>query len=79
MELKHIQWENSPSGAWINSKDFNPSAHKLWVEPVPEIVEIIETAEPVEIIETAETAEIAEPQKPVEIRLAAKPRKRKSD
>ena len=50
MELKHIQWENSPSGAWINFKDFNPSIHKLWVEPVPEIIEPVEIAKPQQAI-----------------------------
>ena len=62
MELKHIQWENSPSGAWINFKDFNPSIHKLWVEPVPEIIEPVEIIEPAE---TVETVEIAKPQQAI--------------
>ena len=49
MELKHIQWGDSPSGAWVNARDFNPSIHKLWVEPVPEIIETVEIIEAVEI------------------------------
>lgn len=44
METKRIQWENSPEGAWINEKDFNPSIHKLWTEPIPEIIEVVEIA-----------------------------------
>ena len=59
MELKHIQWENSPDGAWVNGKDFNPSIHKLWVEPVPEIIEAVEA------VEIIEAAEIAKPQQAI--------------
>lgn len=44
MELKRIQWENSPDGAWINVKDFDPSRHKPWVEPTPEKIEAVEIA-----------------------------------
>ena len=49
MELKHIQREDLPSGVWVNARDFNPNIHKLWVEPVPEIIETAEIIVTVEI------------------------------
>ena len=57
MELKHIQWGDSPSGAWVNARDFNPSIHKLWVEPVPEIIETVE----VETVQVAKSQQAIAP------------------
>lgn len=45
METKHIQRDDSPDGVWINVRDFDPNIHKLWVEPVPEIIKTVEVAD----------------------------------
>lgn len=44
MELKRIHRDDSLEGVWINASAFDPSIHKLWTEPIPEIIEVVEIA-----------------------------------
>ena len=44
LELKHIQRDDSPEGVFINASAFDPNIHKPWVEPIPEIIEVVEIA-----------------------------------
>jgi len=44
MEVKRIFRADVPTGVIINAKDFDPSIHREWVEPVPELPQTVEIA-----------------------------------
>ena len=44
MEIKRIHRDGIPEGVWINASAFDPSIHREWVEPVPEIPQTVEIA-----------------------------------
>jgi hypothetical protein len=44
MEVKRIFRADCPTGVIINAKDFDPSIHREWVEPVPELPQTVEIA-----------------------------------
>jgi hypothetical protein len=44
MEVKRIFRDDAPDGVIINARDFDPSIHREWVEPVPELPLTVEIA-----------------------------------
>jgi hypothetical protein len=44
MEVKRIFRDDVPDGVIINARDFDPSIHREWVEPVPELPQTVEIA-----------------------------------
>jgi hypothetical protein len=44
MELKRIYRGDSPDGVWINSNEFDPSIHREWIAPPPELPQTVEIA-----------------------------------
>jgi hypothetical protein len=44
MELKRIFREDALEGVLINLKDFDPSIHREWVAPAPELPQTVEIA-----------------------------------
>jgi hypothetical protein len=44
MEVKRIFRDDAPDGVIINARDFDPSIHREWVAPVPELPQFVEIA-----------------------------------
>lgn len=44
MEVKRIFRDDAPDGVIINARDFDPSIHREWVAPVPELPQTVEVA-----------------------------------